>query len=155
MAYNTFNEVYFNNKSLDWYEKNAILLTKDTWRPLRRDDVVLGLYGVMNFDSQNRLKLYFKMSQMSPYMKESMEIFSNFRNMHYAYEKKYTYNHYKFDKSKVTVNNNDELIVESPFDEEIINLYKAMLEKKEGVALYLIKPPVKNFLNYSELPNTK
>ena len=154
MGYDTFNEVYFNNKSLEWYEKNTILLTKDTWRPLRRDDVVVCLYGARNrFDKTPTVKFYFKLYQMSPYMKRAMQMFSNFRNMHYADEKKYTYNHYKFDTSEVAVNNNDELIMEAPFAEEIGNLYNAVLEKKD--ALYLIKPPVKKFLNYSELPNTK
>lgn len=158
MAYNTFNEVYFNNKSLEWYEKNTILLTKDTWRPLRRDDVILCIYeyGARADGNDLTLKTYFQFLRLSPYMKKDIEILSNFRNMHYADEKKYTYNHYKFDLSEVAVNNNDELIIESPFDEAIENIYDTILEKHRlRDALYLIKPPVKNFLNYSELPNTK
>ena len=160
MAYNTFNEVYFNNKSIEWYEKNTILLTKDTWRPLRRDDVVLCLYGARANIYGNDLKTYFKFMQMSPYMKKDMEIWSYFRDKDWlnrfnnnADEKKYTHKHYQFDMSEVAVNNNNELIIESPFAEEIENIYDTILEKRDS--LYLIKPPVKNFLNYSELPNTK
>lgn len=150
MGYNTFNEVYFNNKSLDWYEKNTILLTKDTWRPLRRDDVVLCLFGARG---DGNLKTYFKLARMSPYMKEAIAIYSNFRNMHYADEHKYTYNDYKFDLSEVAVNNNDEIIMEGPSGEEIINIYQMVVQKED--ALYLIISPVKKFINYPQLPNTK
>jgi len=43
--------------------------------------------------------------------------------------------------------------MEGPSGEEIINIYQMVVQKED--ALYLIISPVKKFINYSQLPNTK
>ncbi len=141
MGYNTFNEVYFNNKSLDWYQKNTTLITKDTWKPLRQDDVVLCLYGMGSaIDNDLFSKLWNDVGQVS------IEIYSNIR-------KNPQTDLYTFDISDVGVNNYGELVVKAPFGEDNLNIYALVLKKID--ALYLIRPPMNKFINYSQLPNTK
>ncbi len=143
---NIFNEVYLNNKSLDWYEKNTTLITKDTWKPLRQDDVVLCLYGMGSYEMGSAIDNDLFSKVWNDVGQVSIEIYSNIR-------KNPQTDLYTFDISDVGVNNNRELVVEAPFGEDNLNIYALVLKKID--ALYLIRPPMNKFINYTQLPNTK
>ena len=134
-----------NMKSLDWYYNNSVLLTPDTWRDLKKNDILIYVYTEGEEGLAN-LKEIMEGWESKDFIE--LSLFTNFKPIN---KKKKTY---AYDIHDVYVNPDGKIgIKPKRMRHDGYSLFHDILRQK---GFYLIQPQfTQDFLNYSELPNTK
>ncbi len=133
-----------NMKSLDWYDRNSVLLTPDNWRDLKKNDILIYVYNE-SMESGAGLK-----EVIEVFGKTSIDItlFTNFELINKDTKT------YAYDIHDVWINPSERLGIKNRRGRHDGYSMKDDIESNRG--FYLIRPQFKkDFLNYSQLPNTK
>jgi hypothetical protein len=134
-----------NMKSLDWYYNNSVLLTPDNWRDLKKNDILIFVY-TDDEEGTSNLKEIMESWLETDYIE--LSVFTNFEPINKNTKT------YAYDIHDAKVNPYGQVIIK---DKRMRHDGYSMFDDiKRQKGFYLIRPQfTKDFLNYSQLPNTK
>ena len=141
-----------NRKDLDWYDKNFFLLTEDTWRPLKKNDLLVYVYNEMGRVA----------NRATPSLRENINywrgrygqnpdiiVASNFELIDRES------NTYKYDISDAKFDSKDRLLIDPPRMRHSGYSFTDDVVGKRGFYLMDNMPRFLQFINYSQIPQTK
>ncbi len=137
-----------NLKDLDWYDENVSLISEDNWRPLEQQDFVLYVYneeGSRASFGQN-IRYWREISGNDP----QIMFASNFKKIGVGGSKTYEY-----DISDAKFDSKDRLVIDAPRGRH--SGYRFAVDVARGKGFYLMDnmPRFLQFINYSQIPQTK
>ena len=133
-----------NMKSLDWYDRNSVLLNDDNWRNLKKNDILIYAYNE-SMESGAGLK-----EVIEVFGKTSIDLtlFTNFELIDKDTKT------YAYDIHDVWINPSEQLVIKNRRSRH--DGYSMKYDIESNMGFYLIRPQFKkDFLNYPQLPNTK
>jgi hypothetical protein len=137
-----------NLKDLDWYDKNVSLITEDNWRPLEKQDFVLYVYneeGSRASFGQN-IRYWREKHGKDP----SIMFASNFKKIGGGRGKTYEY-----DISDAKFDSKDRLVIDTPRMRHDGYSFTDDVAGRKGFYLIENMPIFLQFINYSQIPQTK
>ncbi len=137
-----------NLKDLDWYDENVSLITEDNWRPLEQQDFVLYVYneeGSRTSFGQN-IRYWREIYGNDP----SIWVASNFKKIGGGRGKTYEY-----DISDAKFDSKDRLVIDAPRTRHNGYSFTADVARQKGMYLIENMPIFLQFINYSQIPQTK